>query len=254
MAGRLTGKNTVITGGAAGIGLSIAKTFGREEARIAILDCDHARLADGSAALREAGIDAVAHCVDVTDGAGVNAAFGAITDHFGGAMHVLVNNAGIVAFGNIEETEPEVWQRILATNLTGAFLCSRAVLPAMRKTGGAIVNLASVAGQIGFPRLAAYCASKGGVIALTRQMAVDYTPLGIRVNCICPGRIAGTELDRWIRSIDSEEVTQDKIAKYPMGRFGQPDEIAQAALYLASDESAFVSGIALTVDGGLSAL
>jgi NAD(P)-dependent dehydrogenase (short-subunit alcohol dehydrogenase family) len=254
MAGRLAHKHAVITGGAAGIGLAIALGFGREGARVAILDCDPARLEDAGRALRDAGIDNAGFQADVADGKAVEGAFAAIRQHFGDTVHVLVNNAGIVDFGAVEDTELDAWRRIIDTNLTGTFLCSQAVLPAMREGGGAIVNMASVAGQIGFPRLAAYCASKGGIIALTRQMAVDYTPRAIRVNCICPGRISGTELDRWIRSVDSEAATAGKMAKYPMGRFGQPEEVAQAALYLASDESAFVSGIALTVDGGLSAL
>jgi len=142
----------------------------------------------------------------------------------------------------------------MAVNVTGTFLCSQAALPYMKSAGGSIINMASIAGQIGIPKMPAYCASKAAVIGLTRQMAVDYTGLGIRVNCLCPGRIAGTELDRWIMAGDSDQATQAKMAKYPIGRFGQPEEIAQAALFLASGESSFVSGAALTIDGGMTAL
>jgi NAD(P)-dependent dehydrogenase (short-subunit alcohol dehydrogenase family) len=126
-------------------------------------------------------------------------------------------------------------------------------LPALQREGGAIVNMASIAGLVGIPGMPAYCASKAALIGLTRQLAVDCAALGIRVNCICPGRIAGTELDRWIMSLDSEAATRGKLAKYPLGRFGQPVEIAAAALFLASSESAFMTGAVLTIDGGMTA-
>ena len=142
----------------------------------------------------------------------------------------------------------------MAVNVTGTFLCSQAVLPYMKQQGGVIVNLASIAGLVGFPKMAAYCAAKAAVIGLTRQMAADYTALGIRVNCLCPGRVAGTELDRQILGRDTTSETQAKLAKYPIGRFGRPEEIAQAALFLASDESSFVSGAAFCVDGGMTAI
>jgi NAD(P)-dependent dehydrogenase (short-subunit alcohol dehydrogenase family) len=142
----------------------------------------------------------------------------------------------------------------MAVNVTGTFLCSQAVLPLMKQGGGSIVNMASIAGLIGIPKMPAYCASKAAVIGLTRQMAADYTSRGIRVNCICPGRIAGTELDRWIMDTDNDEITRAKMDKYPIGRFGKPEEIAQAALFLASAESSFMSGSVLTVDGGMTAI
>ncbi|MBM4201931.1 MAG: SDR family oxidoreductase, partial [Gammaproteobacteria bacterium] len=184
----------------------------------------------------------------------VDGAFAAIADRYQGVVHVLVNNAGIAEFASVEATEPELWHRIFAVNVTGTYLCARAALPLMRGQGGSIVNMASIAGMIGIPRMAAYCASKGAVIGLTRQMAADYTGLGIRVNCLCPGRVAGTELDRVIMSRDSDDETLAKIAKYPIGRFGRPEEIAQAALFLASDEASFVSGTAFCVDGAMSAI
>ncbi|MGR9036324.1 MAG: SDR family NAD(P)-dependent oxidoreductase [Gammaproteobacteria bacterium] len=253
MTGRLAGKNAIITGGGAGIGQAMAKLFGREGARISILDRDLELAEKAQSALRYEGIDAEAHGVDVTDPQGVSAAVAAISANRGGTIQILVNNAGIAEFSGLEEASLESWNRIMAVNVTGTFLCSQAVLPLM-KQGGTVVNIASIAGLIGIPRMPAYCASKAAVIGLTRQMAADYTPRGIRVNCLCPGRIAGTELDRWIMETDSEEATRAKMAKYPIGRFGKPEEIAQAALFLASDESSFMSGSVLTVDGGMTVI
>ncbi|MGR9107579.1 MAG: SDR family NAD(P)-dependent oxidoreductase [Gammaproteobacteria bacterium] len=250
--GRLAGKNAVVTGGGAGIGRAIAGLFGREGARIAIFDRNNEGVQSTLTALRAEGIDTEAYAVDVTDAAGIKAAVTDFSDKCEGRIHVLVNNAGIAEFSDLEQTSLESWNRILAVNLTGTFLCSQAVLPLMKQEGGAIVNIASIAGLIGIPGMPAYCASKAAVIGLTRQMAADYSGQGIRVNCICPGRIAGTELDRWILETDSDEVTRAKMAKYPIGRFGKPDEIAQAALFLASDESSFMSGSVLTVDGGIT--
>ncbi len=254
MTGRLANKNAIITGGGAGIGLAIARLFGIEGASVSILERDEARANQTEAELRREGIDAVAYYVDVADAKGVAEAFKQIVARCAGVIHVLVNNAGIAEFANVEEATLASWERIMAVNVSGTFLCSQAALPYMKSAGGAIVNIASIAGQIGIPKMPAYCASKAAVIGLTRQMAVDYTGFGIRVNCLCPGRIAGTELDRWIMADDSDEATQAKLAKYPIGRFGHPEEIAQAALFLASDESSFVSGASLCIDGGMTAL
>ncbi len=254
MTGRLADKNTIITGGGAGIGLATARLFGLEGARVSILDCDEVRCKQAETELRSEGIDVVAYCIDVTNRHGIADAFKQIVVRYGGIIHVLFNNAGIAEFADVEESTLESWQRIMAVNVTGTFLCSQAALPYMKSAGGSIINMASIAGQIGIPKMPAYCASKAAVIGLTRQMAVDYTALGIRVNCLCPGRIAGTELDRWIMAGDSDQATQAKMAKYPIGRFGSPEEIAQAALFLASDESSFVSGTSLCIDGGMTAL
>jgi len=253
MPGRLAEKNAIVTGGGAGIGRAIAELFGREGARISILDRDRELAEKAKFTLLAEGIDVDAYCVDVTDAQGVAGAVARISVDCGGTIHVLVNNAGIAEFSALEETPLESWNRIMAVNVTGTFLCSQAVLPLMTQ-GGSIVNVASIAGLIGIPKMPAYCASKAAVIGLTRQMAADYTSLGIRVNCLCPGRIAGTELDRWIMETDSDEATRAKMAKYPIGRFGRPDEIAQAALFLASDESSFMSGAVLTVDGGMTVI
>lgn len=254
MAGRLAGKNAVVTGGAAGIGFAIAELFGQEGARVALIDCDAGRVGQAKDALCRQGIDAAAYCADVADAQAVGTAFAAIAGHFDGSLQVLVNNAGIAEFAGIEEASLEAWQRIFAVNVTGTFLCTQAALPLLKPSGGAVVNMASITGLVGIRKMPAYCASKAAVIGLTRQLAADYSGSGIRVNCLCPGRISGTELDRWILEQDSDAATQAKMAKYPIGRFGRPEEVAQAALFLASDEASFVSGVALAVDGGMTAL
>lgn len=252
MAGRLAGWNAIITGGGSGIGLATAWAFGREGARLAILDLDGERVEAAAGKLRGDDIEVLALTVDVADETGVAAAFREIDARFGGSVQVLVNNAGIAEFASLEESSHASFQRIMTVNVTGTFLCSKAALPLLKKSGGSIVNIASIAGIIGIPRMPAYCASKAAVIGLTRQMAVDYAGHGIRVNCVCPGRIAGTELDRWIIEQDSEEATRAKLAKYPLGRFGKAEEIAQTVLFLTSAEAAFITGTALTVDGGMT--
>ncbi len=254
VAARLANKNAIITGGGSGIGLAIARLFGREGARVSILDRDGALAEKAEAELRKEGMDTAAFCVDVIDARGVAEAFGKIISRYAGLVHVLVNNAGIAEFGSVEDTTLDSWERVMAVNVTGTFLCSQAVLPQMKQHGGAIINLASAAGLVGFPKMAAYCASKAAVIGLTRQMAADYTGIGIRVNCLCPGRVAGTRLDQEILGRDTAAETQAKLAKYPIGRFGRPEEIAQAALFLASDEASFASGAAFCVDGGMTAI
>lgn len=255
MSDRFTGKNVVITGGATGMGLETAKRFGAEGARLVIMDIAETALLDAERMLQSGGIDAMALRLDVTNAEDVARTFALIDEHFSGTLHVLVNNAGIAGFGSVESTDPALWNSVMAVNVTGTYLCSRAAIPAMKGRGGAIVNFGSVAGLVGIPNMAAYCAAKAAVIGLTRQMAAEYSTQGIRVNCVCPGTVADTNMGRQILgTAPSDAALQKRLLKYPLGRFGKPEEIAAAVLFLASDDASFVCGAAFSVDGGMTAI
>jgi NAD(P)-dependent dehydrogenase (short-subunit alcohol dehydrogenase family) len=255
MSNRFTGKHAAITGGANGMGFEIARRLGLEGACLAIMDIDEAALTNATNILRAGGIDVKAYHLDVTDPEDVAKTFAQLIEHFSGTLNILINNAGIADFGSVENTETEAWNRVLAVNLTGTYLCSKSAIQAMKKTGGTIINFGSVAGLVGIPNMAAYCASKAAVIGLTKQMAIDYIGQGIRVNCICPGMIADTDMGRQILGTDmSDEAMKKRLSKYPIGRFGKSEEITAAVLFLASDEASFVCGSAFTKDGGMTAL
>jgi NAD(P)-dependent dehydrogenase (short-subunit alcohol dehydrogenase family) len=172
-----------------------------------------------------------------------------------GAVHVLVNNAGVLSVSTVESISEDDWDRVLETNLKGPFLMARAVLPAMRRTGGgSIVNVGSVLGLVAMRDRAAYCASKGGVTMLTKAMALDHAHENIRVNCICPS-IVETELVKGLFSSSEEgrRSREARIGTLPLGRFGQPRDVAELAVFLASDESSWITGTAIPLDGGLTA-
>jgi NAD(P)-dependent dehydrogenase (short-subunit alcohol dehydrogenase family) len=252
---RFTGKHAAITGGAKGMGFEIARRLGLEGACLAIMDIDEAALSSASKILSADGINVKAYHLDVTDPIEVAQIFAQLIEHFSGSLDILVNNAGIADFGSVETTEPFAWNRVIAVNLTGTYLCSKSAITAMKKTGGTIINFGSIAGLVGIPNMAAYCASKAAVIGLTKQMATEYSNQGIRVNCVCPGMVADTDMGRQILGTDrSEDLSKKRLSKYPIGRFGKSEEIAAAVLFLASDEASFICGSAFTVDGGMTAL
>ncbi|MGA7292593.1 MAG: SDR family oxidoreductase [Terriglobales bacterium] len=248
---RLAGKVAIITGSASGIGRATALLFGREGAAIVLADvnaADGQRVADE---IRQAGGRAFFETVDVTRAVDCNRLAERAIGEFG-RIDILFNNTGIIRRATVLDLTEDEWDRVMAVNVKSIFLLSRVVIPHMQRAGGGtIINTASGWGLAGGAKAAVYCASKGAVVLLTKAMAIDHGPQKIRVNCICPG-----DTDTGMLRDEAQQLGQDRSrfldesAKRPLGRVGTPDEIAQAALYLASDASSFVTGTALIVDGG----
>ncbi|MCW2631355.1 MAG: dehydrogenase, short-chain alcohol dehydrogenase like protein [Pseudonocardia sp.] len=256
MAGRLGGKVALVTGAGSGIGQVSAEMFAAEGAAVAALDV-HGGCADRTVeAIAAAGGRALAIKADVTAATEVDAAVARVVDEFG-QLDILFNNAAIDVLGSITTGSEEDWDRCFAVNVTGVFLCSRAAVPHLTTAGGgSIVNQASVAGLIGVRNLAAYCASKGAVISLTRSMALDLAPAGIRVNAICPGAVLTAMMEELMRERgggDLEAGLAETLVKYPIGRLGSPADIASLAMFLASDAASFMTGSIIAADGGMSA-
>ena len=247
-----TDKKILITGGSRGIGAAAARAFLERGARVAV----NGRTADSvAAAMSEfgAGDRVVAAPGDVGTVAGCEAAVAAAIDGLEG-LDILINSAGVGHSGLIEEMDEATWDETLDVNLKGTFFCIKAALAALRISGGNIVNLASDAGLIGEHRLVVYCASKGGVVNMTRAMALDLAP-EVRVNCVCPGYVDTDMVRRdGIEKSHDPAAAEQRIVNYaPMKRISTPEEIAMAIVYLASDEARFVTGAALAIDGGSSA-
>jgi len=248
----LAGRVALVTGGGSGIGRAISGLFADRGAAMVIADRDGEAASSTAAEVRSRGGSATAVQADVLADAGAMVA--AAVDGFG-ALHVCVNNAGVdlpTARGVLETSDAD-WDTILAVNVTGVFRVSRAAIPAIRASGGGtIVNVASVAAFIGVAAEAAYAASKGAVVSLTRQMAVDLAP-EIRVNALCPGMVEAPTRDRAAVYGPPELARRESWAReQPMARYGSHAEMARAALFLASDDSSFMTGAALVVDGGMS--
>jgi NAD(P)-dependent dehydrogenase (short-subunit alcohol dehydrogenase family) len=248
----LEGRHALVTGGASGIGAATVKELCRAGATVWIADI-HAGAAEALAASLPA---ARAIELDVTSTSSIAAAVERVR-----RLDILINNAGIGHVGSIEATEPEDFDRIFNVNVRGVYLVTRAFLPLLLASTGAsgrlgtIVNLASVAGLVGVRERFAYCSSKGAIVAMTRQLAVDY-PKTLRVNAICPGTVETPFVEGYLDKFhahNKEETREELRARQPIGRLGQPQEIASLVRYLVSDEAAFVSGSMVTIDGGWTA-
>jgi NAD(P)-dependent dehydrogenase (short-subunit alcohol dehydrogenase family) len=251
---RLAGKSAVITGGGTGIGQAIALSFAREGAQVAVAGRRKEKLDETLSLLQQAGCSALALECDVTKAADTERVVKAAEDAFG-KLNVLVNNAGALSVATVETIAEDDWNRVMATNVKGPFLMSRAALPAMRRAGGgSIINVGSVLGMVAIRDRAAYCASKGGVSMLTKAMALDHAHDRIRVNCLCPS-IVESEMTRnlFAETEACRQARESRLASIPLGRFGKPADIAGLAVFLASDESSWMTGTVIPVDGGVTA-
>jgi meso-butanediol dehydrogenase/(S,S)-butanediol dehydrogenase/diacetyl reductase len=250
---RFRDKVVLITGAGVGIGRAAAVQFGKEGAKIAVNSLTPANGMETLRLLREAGGEGTYLQGDVSKAADAKRIVEETVRAFG-RLNVLVNNAGIVLPGRVDNMTEEDWDRTMAVNLKGVFLVSKYSIPEMRKSGGGvIVHNASVAALKGIKDRGAYSASKGGVWALTRAMAADYLSENIRVNCVCPGTTYTPSLERRIQAFpDPRKALADFIARQPMGRLGKEEEIAAAILFAASDEAAFMNGATIAIDGGMT--
>ena len=246
---RLDGRRALVTGGASGIGEQTVRALNSAGASVIVAD----RNLEGAKTLAHALGEAVSAApIDVTDPASVKEVFEGLD-----RLDILVNNAGVVHVGNIEETELEDWRRVFEVNVDGVFLVTKHALSLLLASEhGSIVNISSVAGLVGVGRRFAYCASKGAVVALTRQLAGDYAKQ-LRVNCICPGTVHTPFVEGYLEKFhkhEKDKVREEVHARQPIGRMGYPEEIAHLVLYLCSDEAEYVQGSVVAIDGGWTAL
>ena len=249
---RLKDKVAIVTGSSKGIGEGIARVFSQEGAKVVVV----CRTEDAGKKMAEELRDSKGRAIfiktDVTSSESIRNMINTIIKTFG-KLNILVNNAGYHISKNVEETSEQEWEFIINTNLRSTFLCSKYAIPHLRKTKGNIINISSMVGLVGQPNAGAYSATKGGQIAMSKGMAIDFAPDGIRVNVICPGWIQTPLVEDWFSQQKDPAVARKYIfGQHPLGRIGTIEECGKAALYLASDDAAFVTGITLNIDGGIT--
>lgn len=251
--GKLEGKVAVVTGSAMGIGRATAVLLAKEGARVVVADVDEEPAKETVELVAESGGEARFIKTDVSRPEDVKAAIDAAVDGYG-RLDVLHNNVGIAMGASVVDTTEELWSRVLDVNLGGVYRgCKYAIPPMIRNGGGSIVNSSSVQALRGLKGWAAYAATKGGIISLTQQVALEYAPYGIRVNCVAPGTILTPMNSRVFEEAEDPEALKETWNRmHPLGRFGQPEEVAEAVLFLAADSSSFITGQTLVVDGGIT--
>jgi len=251
---RFDGKIVIVTGAAHGLGRGIATAFAREGGMVYGFDVDAAGLAVVERSVRAEGGQLIGVACDVSRSADILRSVGQVLAE-AGCVDVLVNNAGINMTKRIAELESEDWDRVFDTNLKSVYAMCRAVWPGLQaQRSGAVVNVASIMGQVGGVGSPAYCATKAGIIMFSRCLAKDGAEFGIRVNSVCPGYIDTPIMDRVLQAMpDPAKARRELVARLPLGRMGTPDDIAMATLFLASDDAAYISGTELTIDGAVTA-
>jgi NAD(P)-dependent dehydrogenase (short-subunit alcohol dehydrogenase family) len=246
-------KVAVVTGGAQGIGRAVVTRLSTERATVVFLDVDHERGEELASELQRAGSSVEFLPCDVTDESDIAAAFRGTSERYG-RIDILVNNAGINAHFDAAAMTLEEWEHVFAIDLKGPWLCAKHALPSMRaERSGSIVNIASIHAFMTSPGMFPYAAAKSGLVGLTRTLALDEAPYGIRVNAVCPGFVRTRLVEDWLTTQpDPAAAERGVLEAQPLGRIGEPEEIASAVAFVASDEASFITGATLLVDGGLS--
>ncbi len=254
--GELDGQTAIVTGGGSGIGKAISRVFAEEGAQVAILDVDRAAAEETVDAIRADGGETAFFECDVSDADRVPEVVDAVVDEFG-RLEALINNAGIAHVGTVEETTEEDLDRLYAVNVKGVYNCLRAGVREMKEEGGSIVNIASVASRVGIPDRFAYSMTKGAVLTMTYSVACDYVDEGIRCNAVSPARIHTPFVDGFLEENYPdriEEKFEELSQTQPIGRMGEPEEVAQLCLYLCSEKADFITGSNVPIDGGFVTL